>query len=36
MNCFYKVSKSIKVNFFNEGVGGMRLEEGTRVSDFFF
>ena len=39
MNCFYKESKSIKINIFflrGGGGGGVRLEEGTRVSDFFF
>ena len=35
MNCFYKESKSIKINIFFKG-GGVRLGEGTRVSDFFF
>ena len=34
MNCFYKESKSIKINIFFLR-GGVRLEEGTRVSDFF-
>ena len=33
MNFFYKESKSIKKNIFLRGGG--RLEEGTRVSDFF-